>query len=78
MLNDNAPANNARECHEQCNQTENCNYWDWDEDGPYCRLRSEAGNGPQYDHNATGGKKNCAFPTTTLLGQGLMGQQQLY
>ena len=57
MVNDNAPANNAADCWNQCNILSNCKFWDFGDN--ICRLRSNDGGGPKLANSFAYGQKNC-------------------
>lgn len=57
MVVGNAPAENAKQCLEECNSLSTCAFWDFGYN--YCRLRSDAGNGQEVAQGHNCGSKNC-------------------
>ena len=66
MINDNATASSASECLAQCNDEDQCKFWDYGSAHSswkkICRLRSNPGSGPMKDDGYSYGSKNCIFP----------------
>ena len=61
---DNAPANDASECLNQCNISPDCKFWDFGDNT--CRLRSNSGNGPAEAKSYTSGQKYCILGMVLL------------
>ena len=60
-----ASASNASDCLAQCNDEDQCKFWDYGSGDPHwkkiCRLRSNPGSGPIKDDGYSYGSKNCIF-----------------
>ena len=66
LLADDSNVVDEKECLEKCNSEDSCKFWDFGEG--WCRLRTDAGNGPQVDNKYTSGPKNCIFESHDEIG----------
>ena len=65
IINGDNPANNAQQCLNQCNEIQQCKFWDFGNN--QCRLYSGDGNGPKPDEHYEFGAKNCVFGMFTVI-----------
>ena len=66
LLTDSPNVVDEKECLEKCNSADSCKFWDFGEG--WCRIRTDAGNGPQVDNGYTSGPKNCIFESNDEIG----------
>ena len=63
MFKDDHTVPTAQKCLEKCNLESRCKYWDFENIG-ICRLRIDAGSGPQSASGYVSGAKHCKLETS--------------
>jgi len=74
MVDGNAPASNAEQCRDQCNQNSECLFWDLV--GGTCRLRSETGgDGARDQAGGIAGARRCTLPAVPVTDPAVLEEE---